>query len=119
MCGDFYVLTASWCTFLYLSKLELLFVYNCLTKFLELCSFAYILTFSASMVANLTYSRNNASALHTLSEAPDDVCTTFVLILFYFNVYCHMWAKEYHLGDTYASVRAFATIITKQLVLSV
>jgi hypothetical protein len=36
-------------------------------------------------------------------EATNDVGATFVIVLFNLDVYCHMWARAYHLASIYAS----------------
>ncbi len=89
----FVVLTAaSACSFLNLSELQELLVGILLDEFLQASELLNVSTLDASVVSTLAYFRNNAGALDTLGKAANYVRTTFVVILNYFNIGCHMWA---------------------------
>ncbi len=99
----FVVLSSSRSFFLDLAELELLLVLDHLCEFLEPSFLADILTLGSGVVAVLADALKYSRSLHTLREPSDDVGAALVLILFYLNVCCHMWAKEYHYRTNNAS----------------
>jgi hypothetical protein len=90
------LLSSSWSLLLDLAQLELLFVGFCLHELLKLRFFPYVLALCACVIADLADARNDPRALHALGESSDDVRAALVLVFFYLNVCCHMWAQEYH-----------------------
>lgn len=96
-----------WClatraVFLYLTELYKLLVLNLSTKLLKLCETLYVSTLDASEVTTAAYFWYDAGALHTLGKTANDIRTTLVVILYNFNIGCHMWPRAYHGASGYA-----------------
>ena len=79
-----------------LAELEKFFVGFFLGKLLKFSCSLYVVALYSTMVPTVSYFLYDTSSLNTFGETSDDVCTAFIVIFVYLDVYCHMWARAYH-----------------------
>lgn len=100
------MLAAEGLLFFDLSELEHFFVGFLLCKFLEASHLVDVTTLEAGVVTTVTYFLDDTRTLNALLEAANYVRAAFVVISFNLDVYCHMWAREYHFVAISASLSA-------------
>lgn len=79
-------LAFSWCALYYLAELEELLVSILALESLQTLGLFDVLRLDAGVIAVGADLRNDASALHALCEAADEVCRAFASGLFYLYV---------------------------------
>lgn len=99
-CGG---LTAEGLLLLYLTELEKLLIGLLTGELLQFRHSFDIATLHAAVVAGTTDFLNDTSTLDTLLKTTNDIRATLVVVTFDLDVYCHMWARAYHIQSSRAS----------------
>ncbi len=99
------VLAAEALLLFHLAELEELFVCLLLGELLEASHAVYVAALDATVVAAPADFLDDTRALDALLKTSNDVRAALVVVFFNLDVYCHMWAREYHAEQSRASAQ--------------